>query len=150
MPRTLSGALPHGFVVYERLPSGVPLRVGTREAEGVRDGSAIWVTPDDSSGALPGVTRNRLLALGREDEKLHLTEGRVQIGDLARCTEVCLSNSTGRILPVTEVLGRAAALPGRHGAGYRQLVTAMDSIEARYAQGARARRAGGRGPWPGG
>jgi hypothetical protein len=44
---TLSGALPHGFVAYERLPNGRPLRVGTRDAEGLRDGSAIWVTPDE-------------------------------------------------------------------------------------------------------
>jgi hypothetical protein len=45
---TMSGALPHGFVAYEPLAPGRPLRVGTREAEGAtRDTTAVWITPDE-------------------------------------------------------------------------------------------------------
>ncbi len=47
---TLSGALPHGFVAYERQLVSRPIRVGTRDAEGgKRDGDVLWVSPDEKT-----------------------------------------------------------------------------------------------------
>ena len=45
---TMSGTLPHGFVAYERIDAGPPIRVGSwREEADSSDPDSIWITPEE-------------------------------------------------------------------------------------------------------
>ena len=75
----------------------------------------VLVTPATERGCLPGVMRGLILEGLRESGIAH-REGRLESAALARASEVFLSNTTGRALPVVEVRGLVAGLPGARGA----------------------------------
>jgi branched-subunit amino acid aminotransferase/4-amino-4-deoxychorismate lyase len=78
----------------------------------VVDGSLC--TPSTERGCLPGVMRGLILeALAQE--KLPHQVRRLELEELGRASEIFLSNTTGRALPVVEVLGLVAGLPGSAG-----------------------------------
>lgn len=100
------------------------------------------VTPDLSRGCLPGVMRSRLLAeLEREPAPFAVAQGRVELSDLAAASEVFVTNTTGRVVPVTAVLGVVEGLPGAEGPVVRLLRERVARFEA--AERARVAAAGG-------
>ena len=93
------------------------------------------LTPALERGCLPGVTRGLLLeelrggGLPRGVESLE--EGRVERADLASADEVFLTNSSGRLIPVTAVRGCNEHLPGPRGAVWKALRDRFVTLEAR-------------------
>jgi len=91
----------------------------------------VIVTPNLASGCLGGVTRECLLTeLSRSDRQVRV--GPLPVGDLARASEVFLTNSTGRVIPVRAVLGVADGLAGPAGPVARELRETMRLAEERY------------------
>lgn len=68
------------------------------------------VTPPPAEGALPGVTRGRLLELAR-DLGIEAVERPLPLALLGRAAEVFLSNSLALVRPVGEIDGRALPRP---------------------------------------
>jgi branched-chain amino acid aminotransferase len=68
------------------------------------------VTPPPAEGALPGVTRGRLLELAR-DLGIEVVERPLPLALLGRAAEVFLSNSLVLVRPVAEIDGRALPTP---------------------------------------
>lgn len=64
------------------------------------------ITPPLDAAVLPGVTRSRVLALGRE-LGYPVEERVVRADELGRAEEIWLTSSTREILPVTRLDGRA-------------------------------------------
>ena len=96
------------------------------------------ITPAVDRGCLPGVMRGVLLSVASE-LALDVRCGRVEVADLARASEIFLSNTTGRVLPVVEVQGVVRGLPGSAGPIAAELRDALHRREERYR---RARRTG--------
>jgi branched-chain amino acid aminotransferase len=116
--------------------------LGTREGD-VSEGtlSNVWavvdgivVTPSTERGCLAGVMRGLILEALAE-ERLPQRIGRLEEAELARASEVFLSNTTGRVLPVVEVLGLATRLPGSAGPVFRRLREAIRAREAAWLSG---------------
>ena len=97
------------------------------------------VTPPEERGALAGVMRGELLA-ELSDAGIAHRVARLELADLARAAEVWLSNTTGRVIPVVEVQGVAARLPGPRGELARDLARRMRQREARYRAARLGRR----------
>jgi branched-chain amino acid aminotransferase len=94
----------------------------------------ITVTPDLASGCLGGVTRECLLMeLSRTDREVRV--GPLPVADLARASEVFLTNSTGRVIPVRAVLGVVDGLAGSAGPVACELRKVMQAAEERYRAG---------------
>lgn len=121
------------------------LRVGAYEALlCTRDGdvcegtlSNVWAvvdgvvcTPPTERGCLAGVMRGLILEALSAGEVAH-AQVRLECAALARASEVFLSNTTGRALPVVEVRGLCSGLPGSRGplfARVRQLIRAQEAL----------------------
>ncbi|HVS09780.1 MAG TPA: aminotransferase class IV [Planctomycetota bacterium] len=89
------------------------------------------VTPEESRGCLAGIVREALLEdLAREPIGPELVVGRIEPRDLREAQEVFLTNTTGRIVPVVEVMGLARGLPGSRGAVVGELRERWARIEA--------------------
>ncbi len=88
------------------------------------------ITPPVERGLLPGIVRGELLALLRE-RGLPFTERRIDSSDLAQSSEVFLTNTTGRLIPVVQVQGVTAELPGTEGARWRELHSLFKEREVR-------------------
>jgi len=86
-------------------------------------------TPSTERGCLAGVMRGLILE-GLEVQKVAHTVGRLESADLARASEIFLSNTTGRALPVVEVQGLVSGLPGSAGSMLRQVREAIRAREA--------------------
>ena len=86
-------------------------------------------TPSTERGCLAGVMRGLILE-GLEVQKVAHTVGRLEPEDLARASEIFLSNTTGRALPVVEVQGLVSGLPGSAGSMLRQVREAIRAREA--------------------
>ena len=99
----------------------------------VRDGRVL--TPAQSCGPLPGVTRAVVLELCRE-LGLHAEEGRFGIDELEAAEEVFCTNSLRGIMPVCEVVGICPGLPSP-GAATARLQAAYAGEALRWC---RARR----------
>ncbi|MAE28061.1 MAG: aminotransferase class IV [Planctomycetota bacterium] len=90
-------------------------------------GETALVTPALGRGCLGGIVRGRLLAAlagGREGlpralQELAVREQRLEPEDLARAREIMLTNTTGGVIPVREILGlwrtQASELPAPGG-----------------------------------
>jgi branched-chain amino acid aminotransferase len=97
------------------------------------------VTPDVERGCLAGVTRDTLLhALAKGPREVRV--GALPLADLARASEVLLTNTTGRVLPVREVLGVAGGFAGAAGPVAAELLEIVLAAERRDREGRRARR----------
>jgi branched-subunit amino acid aminotransferase/4-amino-4-deoxychorismate lyase len=88
------------------------------------------VTPPVERGLLPGIVRGELLALLQERE-MQFIERRIDPTDLARSSEVFLTNTSGRLIPVVEVQGVIKELPGMQGGRWRELHSLFKEREDR-------------------
>jgi branched-subunit amino acid aminotransferase/4-amino-4-deoxychorismate lyase len=88
------------------------------------------ITPSLDRGALAGVVRGELLA-GLRAEAVPVEERRVEVAELAHCSEVFLTNSISRVAPVHTVLGVRSGLPGAAGPW---AIRAREIIARREAQ----------------
>jgi len=86
-------------------------------------------TPSTERGCLAGVMRGLILE-GLEAQRVAHAVGRLEPEDLARASEIFLSNTTGRALPVVEVQGLVSGLPGSAGSMLRQVREAIRAREA--------------------
>ncbi|MBK7644352.1 MAG: aminotransferase class IV [Planctomycetes bacterium] len=88
-------------------------------------------TPSTQRGCLAGVMRGVIL---EELERGCLAQRveRLELRDLERASEVFLSNTTGRVLPVIEIAGLVAGLPGSHGPVLRDLRERIAAAEAHW------------------
>ena len=89
------------------------------------------LTPGLDRGCLPGIVRDKLLALLRERGEPY-TEGRVEPSDLLQADEVFLTGSVSRIQPVKAILGLREDLPGGGGVRTRELAGLWRELEERY------------------
>lgn len=105
------------------------------------------VTPSVERGCLPGTARARILEeLAREPLRpdgraLPVREGRLERDELARASEVFLTNTTGGALPVVRVQGVAEELPGAAGPVLRGVRERLRAAVAAYRARAAARGA---------
>lgn len=105
----------------------------------VLDGELI--TPPVERGLLPGIVRGELLAeLG--EREMPYSERRIDPDDLARSSEVFLTNTSGRLIPVVEVQGLISELPGAEGARWRELNALFKQREDREKEAWEASRQG--------
>ena len=94
-------------------------------------------TPSTERGCLPGVMRGLILEALTAEGIAHRVE-RLEPAELARASEVFLSNTTGRALPVVEVLGLRAGLPGSAGALLGRVRAGIRAREAAWLANTRA------------
>ena len=108
----------------------------------VRDG--VLLTPGTDRGCLSGIVREKILSdLEREPlvldgEEVAVRVDRIEPEDVRRSSEVFLTNTTGRVIPVTGVLGMEsppADLPGAEGPITKLLRARMSAMEAAYRAG---------------
>jgi branched-subunit amino acid aminotransferase/4-amino-4-deoxychorismate lyase len=97
----------------------------------------VLCTPSTERGCLAGVMRGLILE-ALEHDPLPRRVGRLETGELARASEVFLSNTTGRALPVVEVLGLVSGLPGSAGPVLRRVRAAIRAREASWREDAGA------------
>ena len=104
----------------------------------VAEGSKVW-TPPLNSGCLPGVTRELLLG------EIHvpgftIEEKALAPADLERATEVFITSTTRKLLPVVEIDNRAIAHSGGACAALRSAFAAyLDAYVASKKEAAAAR-----------
>jgi len=90
-------------------------------------------TPATERGCLPGVMRGLILeALSLDSLPHHV--GRLEQDELARASEVFLSNTTGRAIPVLEVADLVRGLPGAAGPVLARVRAGIRAAEARWLQ----------------
>ena len=95
----------------------------------VKEGTV--TTPALDRGCLAGIVRQKLMAdLAGAGQPVR--EAEVRPEDLLAAEEVFLTSSLARILPVREVIGLRADLPGARGEGVQALQSRFRSIEERY------------------
>ncbi len=91
------------------------------------------LTPDLSRGCLAGIMRDRVLHEIRERPlDVPIVTDRIERADVERADEIFCTNTTGRIVPIVEVLGLRAGLPGSAGRIVRELRARIAHLEARY------------------
>jgi branched-chain amino acid aminotransferase len=91
----------------------------------------VIVTPGVDRGCLPGIQRGHILGeLERSGAAVRVD--RLELTDLAHASEVFLSNTTGRVIPVIEVRGVAVRLPGAAGPRASELRERLRIREERY------------------
>ena len=95
----------------------------------------VLCTPSTERGCLAGVMRGLILEALALDE-LPLRVGRLEVQELGRASEIFLSNTTGRALPVVEVLGLVSGLPGSAGAVLQRVRAGIRARESVWLQGA--------------
>jgi len=114
----------------------------------------VLLTPATERGCLAGVVQGELLrsleheplALPAGREPLAVRLDRIEPADLGRVSEVFLTNTTGRLIPVVEVLGVGVGrrgLPGSAGPITGALRERFARIEAAYREHAHPAVAGG-------
>ena len=89
------------------------------------------VTPALERGALAGIMRAEVLSALRASGRDAL-EGRLEVADLARASEVFLTSTTGRVMPVIEVRNSVRGLPGAQGELARDLRARIAAREDEY------------------
>ena len=107
-------------------------------------------TPPIETGCLGGIMRARILEEVARDggadggPRVARAED-IALAELAEADELFLSNTTGRAIPVAELLdpdGAARAFPGSAGAATRAVRRLIDAREARYRRAAGVEGAG--------
>lgn len=89
------------------------------------------VTPSLERGVLAGITRDQLLRDLRRDE-VPCREGRLEMSDLERASELLLTNTTSRVIAVRGILGQERSFPGPRGEVFQSLRERFSRIEERY------------------
>ncbi len=95
----------------------------------------VLCTPSTDRGCLAGVMRGLILEALERDEPAPRV-GRLELEELARASEVFLSNTTGRALPVVEVRGLVRGLPGSAGPVLRHVRERIRAQEASWKEDA--------------
>lgn len=90
------------------------------------------VTPPTDHRLLPGITRDLLLELARENG-MPCTEHPISIGELAAADEIWLTSSTREVLPVTRLDGKAVG-KGEPGPLWRRMFALYQDYKARLRQ----------------
>lgn len=96
------------------------------------------VTPSEERGCLGGIIRNLVIAdLQREPllvdgQVIPIEVGRVLLSDLGIATELFLTNTTQRVIPVREILEHHANLAGVTGPVTRAVAERIALLEATY------------------
>jgi len=110
----------------------------------VRNGAIL--TPSTDRGCLGGIVRKKLLAdlerepLVHDGAEVPVRVSRVEPDDLCQATEVFLTNTTGRVIPVFEVKSRdgpPGTYPGGEGPITQLLRERMGAMEAAYRESGR-------------
>jgi len=83
-------------------------------------------TPSTERGCLAGVMRGLIL------EALKARACRLEVEELARASEIFLSNTTGRAIPVLEVTGLVRGLPGSAGPVLQRVRAEIRAAELRW------------------
>lgn len=97
------------------------------------------VTPPVERGLLPGIVRGELMAeLAARGEAC--VERRLEGSDLEASSEVFLTNTSGKLIPVVSVLGVVEGLPGSAGEGWQRLGAMFKEREERDREAWGARR----------
>lgn len=105
----------------------------------VRDG--VLITAAIDQGCLSGIVRERILSslelepMEIDGVQLEVRVGRVRHEDLEGASEVLLTNTTGRIIPVVDVIGQGLSitgLPAAMGPVTRALKIRFRALEAAY------------------
>jgi len=92
-------------------------------------------TPSTERGCLAGVMRGLILE-ALEHGELAPRVDRLEVEELVRASEVFLSNTTGRALPVVEVQGLSRGLPGSAGPVLQRVRAAIRAREASWREDA--------------
>ncbi len=101
----------------------------------------VLLTPSEERGCLGGIVREQVLTNLARDPLVHagreveVRVDRIESADLRRASEVLLTNTTGRIVPVLDVSGLEDPprdLPGARGPITSLLRSRMREIEAAY------------------
>ncbi|MCC6409302.1 MAG: aminotransferase class IV family protein [Planctomycetes bacterium] len=91
------------------------------------------LTPALERGCLAGILRDQVLReLALRPLVFPMVEARIQPDDLRVADEVFATNTTGRIVPIVEVIGVRTGLPGSAGPVVRELRARIARIEARH------------------
>ena len=93
----------------------------------VREG--LIITPPKSRDLLPGITRNLVLELARENSLAH-AEAMIEAHDLDTADEIWLTSSTREVMPVTSLNGRPVG-NGEPGPLWRKINDLYTSCKAR-------------------
>ena len=105
----------------------------------VRDG--MLLTPSEERGCLSGIVREKVLTdlerapLVLDGRTVEVRVDRIEPADLRAASEVFVTNTTGRIVPVLEVLGLPdppRGLPGGEGPVVQALRARVRAIEVAY------------------
>ena len=101
-------------------------------------GGARLVTPAEERGCLAGIVRNQVIAdLQREPllvggKTIPIVVGRLHDEDLGSASELFLTNTTRRVIPVREVLGKPVHLLGVEGPVTKAVAERISALEAAY------------------
>jgi branched-chain amino acid aminotransferase len=93
------------------------------------------LTPPTSRGALGGIMRQKLLDAAHEASGLAVREARLGAPELARASELLLTNSLARVVPVTWIAEGRSDLPGSAGPVARSAASWIRAAEERYRAG---------------
>ncbi|HDI10328.1 MAG TPA: branched-chain-amino-acid transaminase [Euryarchaeota archaeon] len=94
------------------------------------------ITPPNTAGILEGITRNRVMELGRE-LGYEVSEEEITVHDLYTADEVFLTGTAAEIVPVVEINGRKIG-NGRPGPVTKRLMEEFKKITQRDEEGVRA------------
>jgi branched-subunit amino acid aminotransferase/4-amino-4-deoxychorismate lyase len=101
----------------------------------VLDGAIL--TPPVGRGLLPGIVRAELLAeLSARGE--HFSERQLGLAEIGRASEVFLTNTSGRLIPVVSVIGVNEELPGALGGRWSELSQLFREREERDMSASRS------------
>ena len=97
----------------------------------VKDGCLI--TNDETSSIVPGITRDSILRIAREDLKMHVEIRAFTREDLMRADEVFMTGTAAEVTPVRELDGMEYQT-GRNTAGARLQVAYLHAATGKDAQ----------------
>lgn len=133
--------LPNVLLRQEALDSGAQEAILVRDGY-VTEGAAsnvfviiggLIVTPPADHRLLPGITRDLVLELARENG-IPCTENTISVGELAAADEIWLTSSTREVLAVTKLDGKAVG-KGEPGPLWRRIFDLYQDYKARMRQG---------------
>ncbi|MFT5081075.1 MAG: branched-subunit amino acid aminotransferase/4-amino-4-deoxychorismate lyase, partial [Planctomycetota bacterium] len=102
------------------------------------DGHLRLVTADEQRGCLGGIVRNLVIGAMKSEplevngQRVHLEVGRLSREALEAASELFLTNTTQRVIPVKNVLGSPGRLAGQSGPVTRALALRIAALEERY------------------
>ncbi|MDG1499035.1 MAG: aminotransferase class IV [Planctomycetota bacterium] len=102
------------------------------------EGKLRLVTADEQRGCLGGIVRSLVIGAIRDEPlevdgmPVQLEVGRLSRGALEAATELFLTNTTQRVIPVKNVLGSSGQLAGQAGSVTRAIAKRIGVLEGHY------------------